>query len=177
METKKNTVTATLPGIGPVEISRERAEQIVRLQRIIKKQREEIIVKMRKIKFRGQLVDTKEWIFGDLIQLERDFTKVVEILDWSKVDNKSKKDLTVISETVGQFTGLIDKNGVEIYEGDIITFDGITAYDKPIIGEIIFHSEKFQFMYGKSGAYSPLCRVTLPIPRVIGNKYDNPELL
>lgn len=41
MATQKNTVTATFPGIGPVEISRERAEQIVRLQRIIKKERSE----------------------------------------------------------------------------------------------------------------------------------------
>lgn len=42
MATQKNTVTATFPGIGPVEISRERAEQIVRLQRIIKKERSQV---------------------------------------------------------------------------------------------------------------------------------------
>lgn len=51
METNKNTVTATFPGIGPVEISRERAEQIVRLQRIIKKQRSE--TKQSKVSFDG----------------------------------------------------------------------------------------------------------------------------
>lgn len=62
---------------------------------------------MIRIEFRGQKTDTKEWIFGDLIQLEKEFKKVVEILDWSKVENtnKSKSDLTVIQETVGQFTG------------------------------------------------------------------------
>ena len=87
---------------------------------------------MRTILFRGQKADTKEWIFGDLIQLEKDFKKVVEILDWSKVDNKkkSKSDLTVIPETVGQF--ISKKNNVKIFEGDILKTGmgyGVVIYD------------------------------------------------
>ena len=124
----------------------------------------------RTILFRGQLVDTKEWIFGDLIQLERDFTKVVEILDWSKVDNKkkSKTDLTVIPETVGQFVS--KKNNVKIFEGDILKTGmgyGVVIYDNHYSSFMIDfkqHSEKKYF------------EAFLKFEKV-GNIHDNPELL
>ena len=125
---------------------------------------------MRTILFRGQKADTKEWIFGDLIQLEKDFKKVVEILDWSKVDNKkkSKSDLTVIPETVGQF--ISKKNNVKIFEGDILKTGmgyGVVIYDNHYSSFMIDfkqHSEKKYF------------EAFLKFDKV-GNIHDNPELL
>lgn len=73
----------------------------------------------REIIFRGQRVDNKEWVYGDLIHLEKDFKKIVIILHWTDDDNSSE----VIPETVGQFTGIEDEKGNKIYEGDIIQYD------------------------------------------------------
>ena len=125
---------------------------------------------MRKIKFRGQTVDTKELIYGDLIQTEKDFKNVVEILDWSKVGCKPEKSLVVNPETVSEFTGLTDKKGVEIYENDILKseLDWIFA--------VKWDNENARFI-----GYSPTNQLIYvgrePKATVIGNIFDNPELL
>ena len=117
---------------------------------------------MRKIKFRGFGKDDKatHWIYGNL--LDEPLIGLVAIQDenchvW-KVD----------PESVGQFTGLCDADGREIYEGDVVT-----CGDDPIPSEVRWSPALSGFVIVKS----LLLGHALKFVHVIGNVHDNPELL
>lgn len=157
----------------------------------------------REITFRGILVDNGEWVEGNLIGND---IIVGNIVDFNDEYFNTEYWLRVIPETVGQFTGLTDKNGNKIFEDDILN---IKEFRNDHLGEIesdLFsiedlitdnltneYTSKIEFEEG-SFVFSENCeyndtflsclfaddmRKSNPIFifEVIGNIYDNPELL
>lgn len=129
---------------------------------------------MREIKFRGKRKDTGEWVYGNYFIDERDIEDGFIWRDIPQIQQRygdHYQYYDVEPSTVGQYTGLKDKNGREIYEGDIIT--GLFNRTN-IIGHIIYGSDAIFFIKRK-GLYGIGLNNAEDWLEVVGNIYDNPN--
>ena len=158
---------------------------------------------MREILFRGKCQDTGRWYEGQYIHLHKttycfkedydrdkdnDIHQIVfeRMTDWNLPNQHLRVD--VIPETVGQYTGLTDKNGKKIFEGDIVKYTEFHKFsDDEDLESAEEKSERISVVKFAYGKFTPL-----PIRyncedswysyatdnfEIIGNIHDNPELL
>lgn len=124
----------------------------------------------RQILFRGKRLDNGEWIYGDLQLGDGDHIPMIGVVRGGHDPNYYQ----VEEATIGQFTGLRDKDSRPIYEGDIVMQRGYSGV-KPMVVRF----EQGAFIVGWHGGSSTQTRPMLIQKRceVIGNVIDTPDLL
>ena len=118
---------------------------------------------MREILFRGKDI-AGNWHYGDLINLTKEIKQICN-------HNQLEHAHSVNPETVGQYTGLTDKNGKKIFEGDIVTMPSYRGGRHKSV--VYFKNGKFA-VDGSNYSFKDIAPKNMEI---IGNIHDNPELL
>lgn len=127
----------------------------------------------REIKFRGKNIETGEWVYGSLVQI--DYHDSIDYVERTCIVLENGHEFDVDPKTVGQYTGLDDRHDDEIYTDDIFRFDDdnsplyICKYDE------VMTAYRFYNLSDKS--YSLAIHLQIPHGKIIGDIHDNPELL
>lgn len=122
----------------------------------------------REILFRGKRVDTGDWFYGNLFDKDNSGrTHICTI---------KKGCLDIDPETVGQFTGMTDKNGTKIFEGDIVRHIDTTCHVVEVVNsEVYFDTKMLEFGFRYSNELFH-CQFNNEF-EVIGNIHDNKDLI
>lgn len=133
----------------------------------------------REIKFRGKRTDNGDWVYGDLEYNRKN--KSTRIHTYTP-DGYYDRQHFVVNDTVGQFTGLLDKHGTEIYEDDFLEIGSL-------MGLITWHPRGYWCIhtamkdnvqhhdYNNLGEMLDYAMLKCYDSKVIGNIHGNPELL
>ncbi len=137
---------------------------------------------MREILFRGKRKDrtVPEWVEGGIVHQTDHYGSKCDC--WFIIEGDTTLDYgvgfpwEVFPETIGQLTGLTDKNGKQIFEGDIVRFTNRCMNDDPAYGECVWDTDESAFRFDCG---FDLCKWNQEIEdvEVIGNIHDNPELI
>lgn len=119
---------------------------------------------VREILFRGKRADDGKWVEGYVYRLSEKLNPFIMIKD------RCGESYEVITETVCEYTGLIDKNGIEIFVGDILQY-------RCDIGRVTDNAWGTDTVYGYAIDNPNLDLSDHSNMEVIGNIHDNPELL
>lgn len=124
---------------------------------------------MREILFRGLTFDTKEWVEGSLY-----LPKLEKESGFAWILGELEERTLVLLETVGQFTGLLDKNGKKVFEGDLVTiYDAYNACTAKGVAEIRFSYEYVGGWVASSDGKDALNIGTrMNLVEVVGNVWD-----
>lgn len=130
---------------------------------------------MREILFRGKRADNGEWEYGDLWC--NPYGKRVVCIVSPINDQGTTGGNEVIPETVGQYTGLTDKNGRKIFEGDIVEGNSeYFPYTHPY-GKVVYDGGQYLISFDDVLEDIECLGAWANDVEIIGNIYDNPELL
>lgn len=134
---------------------------------------------MREILFRGICTETGDWVKGHYVRLFDDkgnrFHRIYPGYAESDCGDLYPDWYEVDPETVGQFTGLTDKNGKKIFEGDFVRCIRTMCDEKPMVGHIVYDECCFSVQENKT-PNQPAMDLCDDF-EVIGNIHDNTELL
>ncbi|MBV4430708.1 MAG: YopX family protein [Clostridium tyrobutyricum] len=131
---------------------------------------------MREIKFRGKLIDIDEWVYGNYDTSIEDGDNGGTEIYYREINTLLTyvNSQLVYPETVGQYTGLKDRQGVEIYEGDVLDYDNGIG----IKGIVKWYEDGFAIgILGAGDASNKSLYQSTEDIEVIGNIHENPELL
>lgn len=127
----------------------------------------------REIKFRGKDVDTNQWVYGSLMVYKKHYPTITWVDDIGPVEKK--RTCVVYPDSVGEYTGLRDKNSKEIYEGDIVLQQDYNGKKMPMV--VKFGNGAFIVGYHKGSSTRKTPMLVSCKCEVIGNIYENFELL
>lgn len=126
---------------------------------------------MREYLFRGKRKDNGEWVEGCGIIATENWVSIFTVIDDIDENSSEVNEIEVLPETVGQYTGLTDKNGKKIFEGDIVAMPAYGGGKHKAV--IYFKGGKFA-VDGSNYGFKDIAPKRM---KVIGNIYDNKEIL